>query len=848
MKQFETNFSYYTTLGTEAVLIDLDTSREKGLSAHQVAERQHIWGKNAIVAEETPLYVKILRQFKSPFIYILFIVALISFLIEDHLEGVVVLVIVFINACIGFYQEYKADYAVSLLKRYLISYATVIRGGKEQEIMQEDLVPGDMVVLYPGDKIPADVRIIDSYNVTVDESMLTGESVPVAKQTDPMQSAAGQPFQADNIGFAGTTIMRGKALAVVFATGKHSALGVIAQLTATTTERVSSFAKIIKKFSTVIVYVMVISILIIFVVNVILKHGKTDILELLLFAAALGVSVIPEALPIVTTFALSQGALNLARQKTVVKRLSAIEDLGNIEILCTDKTGTLTENRMTVQEIFGSDQREVLFTMSLAGMIDVHNVEILKGFDKAIYTALTPQERAKIGENKKIIEFPFDPVRRLESILIKTPQVHMILMRGAVEFLIQMCEQSPTAEELKKWARDQGIAGRRVLGVAYKKVAAPQGQHFKLDEQEHDLQLLGAVAFEDPLKDTAIPAIKKADRFGIQCKIISGDAAEVCGAVAHQVGLIKDPSQVITGAELEKQSELEQHKLVEKYHVFARVSPDQKCRIIHLLQRDKEVGYMGDGINDAPALKAAGVALAVQDAVDIAREAADIILLERSLLVIVNGIIEGRKIFNNTLKYLRATMSDNFGNFYAIAIASLFIDYLPILPMQILLVNLLTDAPLVAIATDNVSTEKLERAGQQFDVRNILILTLILGVVTMFFDLVLFALLKNEKPEILQSGWFIGAVFTQLFFVFSIRTTKTFYKGSRPSALLTGLTIAVGIITFIIPYTSIGQNVFLLTPVHGKFLAWIFGLVTIYFFVCDAIKSFYFKKYSAWKA
>lgn len=844
MKQFETSFSYYTTLAPETVLSELDTHKTEGLSLHQVKERQLQYGKNRIATQEIPLLVKILRQFKSPFIYILFIVALISFITKDHIEGAVVLIIVMINAAIGFYQEYKADYAVKMLKRYLISRVTVIRDGKEQEIMQEDLVPGDIVVLYPGDKVPADVRFIDSYNLTIDESMLTGESVPVTKQSTAMSAQAQQPFQADNIGFAGTIVMRGRALAVVFAIAGQSALGLIAKLTARSTERVSSFAKIINKFSSVIVYIMVISVVLIFLVNVILKHGEGDILELLLFAAALGVSVIPEALPIVTTFALSQGALNLARQKTVVKRLSAIEDLGNIEILCTDKTGTLTENRMTVEDIYGADKREVVLTMSLAGVIDVNNVEILKGFDKALYTALTQQERVKLAQYKKVIEFPFDPVRRLESILLKSPTTYLIILRGAVEFLIETCEQTDLTGGLKSWAHDQGIGGRRVLGVAIKEVVVPDEKSFKLADQEKGMRFLGAVSFEDPLKDTAIPAIKKADRFGIQCKILSGDAAEVCGAVAYKVGLIKDPGHVLTGAELEKSPETEQHALVEKYHVFARVSPEQKCKIIQLLQRDKEVGYMGDGINDAPALKQAGVALAVQDAVDIAREAADIILLERSLLVVVNGIIEGRKVFNNTCKYLRATMSDNFGNFYAIAIASLFIDHLPILPMQILLLNLLTDAPLVAIATDNVSNEKLERAGQQFDVRSILVLTMVLGTVTMFFDLVLFALFRKTAPGTLQSAWFMGAVFTQLFFIFSIRTTKTFYKGSRPSALLVLLTIIVGCITFILPYSSLGQNIFMLSPIQGSYLIWIFALVALYFFVCDAIKTFYFKKYN----
>jgi Mg2+-importing ATPase len=839
--EIKKNFSPYTTKKIEAIAAQFNVSLETGLSDQEVKKRQALYGLNEITTKEKTWFDILLRQFKSPFIYLLLAVLVIAFLLGSYCDSLVIFVVVLLNTLVGFYQEYNAAKTLKFLRQYIVSLVHVLRDGKEVEVLSKDLVPGDIVILYPGDIIPADIRLISDQNVMVDESILTGESLPVKKESEPTAQEATEVFKANNIGFWGTTIISGKAKGIIIATGLQTTMGNISQLTIQT-ERISSFSKQIAQFSLFILRLIFISLIIAFAAQFIVKGSKVNIIELILFASALAVSIIPEALPIITTFALSQGARRLAKKKTIVKRLSAIEDLGNIQVLCTDKTGTLTENVSRVESVFGNNEREIVFYASMVVSFEKENLRKMKGFNAALFEYLTPEEHTKLDDYKVVAEIPFDPQRRRNVVLVHHDDMYELIDRGSAEEIISRCVgiDESTKKIIEDWIKSEGLKGRRVLGVAKKEVDVKEIKTFDINKEEHDFIFLGLIAFGDPLKKTAINAINKAKLLKIQIKIISGDAQEVCGAVAYQVGLIKDPSDVMLGEEFAKKSDREKLEIVKNYNVFARVSPQQKYEIITYLQQEKEVGYVGDGINDAPALKIANVALAVQDAAGIACEAADIILLKKSLMVIVDGIEEGRKVFANTLKYIRYTLSVSFGNFYAIAFASLFLDYLPILPAQILLVNLLSDMPMISIATDNANPEELKRPAR-YDIRGILALATILGLVSNIFDFIFFGLFVQTSPKVLQTSWFVENILTAIAFLFSIRTSRVFFKTVRPSwtlLILSGISI---LIALCLPFTSIGQYFFSFTPVKLEYILWIFGITIAYFITTEIVKVLYYQ-------
>lgn len=839
------NFSYYAPLSAEEVLKSLGTTPE-GLSDLEVAQRQLHYGYNEVRLHESGVFNLLIRQVKSPFIYLLLAVIVISLFVHSYFDAAVIGFIVIINTAVGFFQEYRAANALTLLQQFIMPVCQVMRGGQELEVNTRELVPGDIIVLYPGDTIPADFRIINAQNITVDESVLTGESEAVPKVSDSVTVSPTALYKAANIGFSGTTIMSGKVMGVVFATGSNTTMGDITALTVSTF-RLSGFEKSITQFSSFILRLMLISLLVIFVANVLLKGGSVNIVQLIIFSCALAVSAIPEALPIITTFALAHGALRLARKKAVVKRLSAIEDLGNVEILCTDKTGTLTENVSRIEQIMQSSLPETLVYAALHNNELIKKMQQAKGFDLAIYQALSAQEKDALAAYKKIAEIPFDPARRSSLILVQHNEASLLLLRGSVEEVLNSCVHDATAANaINAWALEQGLKGRRVLLIAKKempeKLSSALSSSLDLRTYENNMIFVGGIAFGDPLKKTASAAIAKARLLGVEIKILSGDAKEVCGTIAQQIGLIQDASLVITGQDFAQMSNAEKFEVAKNYSVFARVSPHQKYEIISLLQKDKYVAYMGDGINDAPALKIANVALAVKGAAGIAQEAADIILLKKSLMVIIDGIEEGRIVFANTLKYIRTTLSATFGNFYSIALISLFIDYLPMLPVQLLLVNVLSDIPMLSIATDNVSIQELKRPAK-YDTRSIIFLSTTLGFVSSLFDFIFFAFFYHLAPTLVQTGWFILNMLTEIVFVFSVRTTLPFFRATMPSFLLITLSTLVAALSVCLPFTALGQELFHFVAIPQSQLLAIIYLVIAYFATTDCIKVLYYKVY-----
>lgn len=833
-------FASFTTYSEEALLKALSATKS-GLTTAEASTRLNKNGPNEIASDETGPLTLLLRQLKSPFNYLLTGAALISFAMGDHLEGGLIFLFIVINTLLGFSQEYHSNKALKLLKQFVVTNARVRRNGHEQTIPSRELVVGDVILLEAGDIIPADARVIEIQALTVDESILTGESIQVTKITEALSKESAQAFEAKNILFSGTHIASGRAIGIVIGTGKDTAVGTISHLTGETRHE-SSFEKGIGKFSGFILRLVLITLVLVFIAHLIFKRGEISPFELLLFSIALAVSVIPEALPIVTTISLSKGALKLAQNHVVVKRLSAIEDLGSIEVLCTDKTGTITENRMKVAAVEAEDKDCALRYATLASAcLGEKERDANNAFDIALWKNCDAACQRDLQIMTRKGEIPFDPERKRNSVLVQEGTSHLLIVRGAPETILKACSTDKKEQDhLTTWVTKQGILGHRVLAVASKSMGTTET--YAVKDEETGMTLHGLIAFEDPVKASTHDAIQDAQKLGIAVKILTGDSKEVAGAVAQQIGLIDNEESVLTGAEFEVMTDAERAMTVREHHVFARVSPEQKHAIIQELKKHFEVGFLGEGINDAPALKAANVGIVVQEASDVAREAADIVLLEQSLEVIIRGVREGREVFANTLKYIKATLAANFGNFYAVAISSFFIKTLPMLPLQLLLVNLLSDFPMIGIATDTVDIEELRRP-RSYQPREIIKAATVLGIVSTVFDFLFFSLFFRNAPAILQTNWFMGSILTELIFIFSIRTQLPFWRSTRPSNAILGLTSMAALATLILPYTNVGQRWFQFIPPSGTHLSIILS-VTVLFFIASELTKLTYEKYT----
>lgn len=829
------NYQKIATISVANVLAELDTNKN-GLSQAVALERLNKYGKNELKENVLHWYNVLGRQFNSPFTYLLFAAAALALGLKEWSDGVIIFVFIIVNATLGFLEEWHSEQSVKLLKKFVVQKIRVKRGGAESLIPACDLVPGDLVLLEAGDIIPADLRFIESHGILVDESILTGESIAIAKIVETIKLPQAL-HEALNIGFSGTILTSGSAVGIAFATGGASELGSIAHLTVETHHQ-SSFEKGIGKFSSFILRMILTILVLVFIANWIIKGGSANIFEMLLFSIALAVSVVPEALPVVTTIALSKGAVRLAKHKVVVKRLSAVEDLGSIEILCSDKTGTITENVMRVTGHFGTNENLYLYAAMAASSPSVKQKQVNNSFDLALFNKINKEEELKLKKFVRLAEFPFDPIRRRNCAVVKQGDKELLIARGALESILPLCSGVRKDEQIAvfNWVAEQGRLGQRVIAIATKEGKFPN----LCAGDETNLQFIGLIAFEDPLKTSAASAIERAKRLGVQIKILTGDGPEVAGAVAKAAKLITDASLVITGEELMKLPENERVKATEKFHVFARVSPEQKHAIIKILQTKFEVGFLGEGINDAPALKSSNVGIVVADASDLAREAADIVLLKKSLSVIIDGIEEGREIFSNTIKYIKATLISNFGNFYAIAVASLILPFLPMLPVQILLLNLLSDFPMIAIATDNVDKVDLH-SPRRYNVREVVLVAMILGLVSTIFDFIFFALFKNEAPSVLQTNWFIGSVLTELVLIFSIRTRGFFLRARVPAFGLSILSLLGFIGALVLPYVAFTSKIFSFTPPSLKHLLTILTVVAIYFVTTETVKLLYYR-------
>ena len=833
------NFSQYTTK-TVKEIFDIFKSKETGLTDKEAENRLAEYGLNEVKGRQTTFFDIFIRQFKSPFIYLLVIAAVLALAIGEKTDGLIIVGFVLVNIILGFIQEARAEQAVKLLKKYFPSSVRVLRGGKEKNIDKKLLVRGDVIFLEQGNIAPADLFVIKEENLLVDESVLTGESVPVTKTNQPLNEEAKEVFEAKNIIFAGSSIISGRASCIVVGCGKEAVLGEITKLVSSI-GRESAYEKHLLKFSNLILRLVVVTIVFLFLANLIIK-GTSNILEFSIFCIALVVGVVPEGLSLVAVFSLSSGALKLAKKKVVVRRLSAIEDLGNIEVLCSDKTGTLTRGKMVLEKVFSvNNDKCILYSLLSSAYVNEQIDSMFNPFDSAVFEQVDGHGREEVKGHKLLCEVPFSPERLRNSVLVRSgkDKRNIMIVKGAPEAILKMSsrfEDSQTIEQIKKQIEEEGKKGKRILAVAYKDF---DGEKYT-EEDEKNLTFLGYFSFSDPLKPTAKKSIQLAEKLGINVKIITGDSREVAGYIAKEIGLIKNAQDVVIGEELDLLPEEEFLKTCEKFSVFARISPQTKYRIVETLSKRYEVGFLGEGINDAPALKASHLAIVVDSASDVSREVADIVLLEKDLGVIINGVNNGRNIFSNINKYIKTTLTSNFGNFISIAIISLLIPYLPMLPIQVLLINLLSDFPLIAVSSDSVDAEEL-RKPKYFNLNRTIGLIVILGLISTIFDFIFFGIFRSTGPEMLRTLWYIESIVTEIIIIYSLRTFHFFLKAKKPSSPLAISSILIIGLTIILPFTVLGSKFFQFVKpnIHSLFI--VFLLILSYFILSEIAKLLFFK-------
>jgi Mg2+-importing ATPase len=786
----------------------------QGLTTEEVRSLQQQFGKNELPQPQFRFFKLLAKQFKSIFIVLLLIASAVTFLLGEPFDASFILLFVLLGIGLSLFQEYKSNAAADKLQSYLVKTITVRRNGKDEEVTVSELVPGDILKLESGEIVPADAVILHAQGLQVDETAFTGESIPVSKV-----ETTGTDVPENAKLLQGTVIVRGLAYAEVTATGPHTRLAQIAR-TASTVDSASELTKGVDRISTFILRTTLITLLFVVLANVIIEGAGADVPSLLIFAIALAVSVIPEALPLVMTFSLSRGALKLAKNHVIVKRLSAVQDLGSIELLCTDKTGTITENKLVYKNEYlipGCPWHPLVLSRLTSHDLNERHPE---PFDRATEEALSEEYRRIVTEYSLIEEEPFDPALRSNGARVRhLDGTELHIRRGSPEYFIN--QRLVSREHIGQWLEDEERKGHRVLGVSYD---SGNGQQFG-----------GFVSFADTLKKSTAKTLKQAKELNVAVTIITGDSRTVAEAIGREVELVTNPEQVIEASVFFDLPAEEQHKRIGEIRVFARTTPEQKLSLITLLKERYTVGFLGEGINDAAALKAASVSLVVQSASDVARETADIVLMKADLHVIIDGIRLGRETHANTLKYIRATLVSNFGNFYAVAIGSLFITFLPMLPKQLLLLNLLSDFPMMAIAFDRVNKQEITRP-QKYDFRSLYIIFITLGLVSTIFDFMWFALFFQEGPVVLQTNWFIASVITEIVLLFSIRSMLPIEKAGWPAPTIIWLSIFAFIATITLPMIPLTAHYFEFMTPSWSDLGLIISLTFVYLIVSELVK------------
>lgn len=825
-------YSKWATLSANEVIKTLQSSAINGLDAASVIKNCKVFGKNIITdGERSHFLIEIWKHIKSPLLLLLLFATIISYSLGETINASIILFIIIVSVGIDFFQDRDARNAAERLKKTVKNKSTVIREGISIEIFPEDIVVGDVVILSAGKIAPADGRIIEAKDFFVNQSSLTGESFPAQKNGETIKGEIKNLADFTNIVFMGTSIISGMAQIIIVQTGIQTAFGKIAQQLAAP-EIETNFSRGVKEFGFLIMKVTIVLVLVIFLINAVLKH---NILESFMFSLAVAVGLTPELLPMIMAITMSKGSLHMAQKGVIVKKLSAIPNFGSMNILCTDKTGTITENKIQlIKNIdpYGKDSTEVLL---LAYLNSYYQTAIKNPLDDAIISFYNPA----IGDYIKKDEIPFDFIRKKMSVVVTHHNSNVLICKGAPEEIFKACKMD---EDLKKSAQlvyeQLSLEGFRVLAIATK--ATGTDEEFT-KEDEFDMTIVGFVGFLDPPKADAFEVIAALKDIGVEVKIITGDNLLVTQHICTAIGLpIKG---VIQSAEMDDLTDEVLQKKVLNTTLFTRFTPEQKRRVIIALQsQGQTVGFMGDGINDAPSLKAADIGISVNSATDVAKDAADIILTQKNLLVLKEGIIEGRKTFGNTMKYILMGLSSNFGNMFSVAIATIFLPYIPMLPVQILLNNFLYDTSQIAIPTDHVDKEYTKNP-KHWNLKMIYSYMYIFGITSSIFDLLTFYLLYKiveVNQAQLRTGWFMESLATQILVVFIIRTKKIPFIQSNPSKKLVFSVLTCFIIGWGLPYLPLNNFLqFQPLPIIGLF--YIIAIVVTYLFTAELVKQYIYK-------
>lgn len=855
-------------------------SSADGITEEVAKERISTYGLNQVDYDRAPAwYTQLIKSFANPFILILVAIVVISWLIdvklatpgeEDWKTVIVITAMILVSSLLSFFQEYRSNLAAEKLKGMVTTTAAVLRKGKKrEEIVMKQIVPGDIVYLAAGDMIPADCRVVESIDLFIGESMLTGESLPVEKRPSAIANSDNKPpIELGNLCFMGTNVVSGSAKVIVVATGSNTYFGSIGKSIVGASPE-TSFDIGIHKVSVLLIRFMLVMVPIIFLINGLVKG---DWLEALLFSIAVAVGLTPEMLPVIVTATLAKGAMSMSKHKVIVKRLNAIQNLGAMDMLCTDKTGTLTLDKIVLTKhlnVMGLEDFEVL---KWAYLNSFHQTGLVNLMDKAVLDHVEIHDYLKVEEDfEKIDELPFDFQRRRMSVILRQKSgKHLLISKGAVEEMLDLCTHSfdpgddrklhieedevvVLDDEMRKnvyeTTSNLNAKGLRVLVLAIKEFDADHPLNYTV-EDEKDMILTGFIGFLDPAKPSAKPSIEALHNLNVEVKVLTGDNEIVTKKICADVGI--PVKNIILGDELETISDEELTERVNDISIFAKLSPLQKVRVVQSLRaKGHTVGVLGDGINDAPALKEADVGITVDNAVDIAKESSDIILLEKNLGVLHKGVVYGRETFGNIMKYIKMATSGNFGNVFSILGASAFLPFLPMLPLQLLFQNLLYDFSQISLPWDHMDEDYLE-SPKKWKPKGILRFMVYMGPISSIFDYALFAIMffvfKANSPNhqhLFQTGWFVLGLVSQTLIVHMIRTKKIPFIQSWASAPVVAATTLVMALGILISFTPIAP-ILSMVPLPFAYFPWLIGLLVAYSLLTQLVKNWYIKKFDDW--
>jgi Mg2+-importing ATPase len=833
----------YHTLSEEDLFFALSSS-PAGLTEVQAEKNRAVYGPNDIShIRKRPVILQFLAHFKNLLVIILLFAAVVSVAVGEITDATIIFVIIFASVTLDFFQEYKAENAAELLKKKIITRATVFRDGKARELPITDLVPGDLVSLAAGDIIPADARLLSSKDLYVNQSSLTGEPFPVAKTAG--RAAPGERLtEAANYVFLGTSVVSGQATVMITRTGAGTEFGKVAK---TLVERPpeTEFERGLRHFSFLMSKIVFSLVIIVFFINALFKH---DVLQSFIFSIALAVGMTPELLPMILSLNLSKGAMAMSEKGAIVKHPESIQNFGSMDVLCTDKTGTLTDNQIALVRHLDADGDDSETVLNYSYINSFFQTGLKSPLDEAILRF----RHIDIDDFTKNDEIPFDFVRRRVSIVATGKSGKVIVSKGAPEEILRVCtsvEKNGAIQLLTDAGRDRINAlyrslsadGFRALAVCYRSLDPVTATFSVADEKE--MVFVGLITFIDPPKESARESIRLLAQAGIELKILSGDNELVTKKTCELIGL--PVKGVLTGTDVESMDVQTLSRQVEGVTIFSRMTPAQKNRVMQALRHNGHVvGFMGDGINDAPSIREADVGISVENAVDIAKESADIILLRNDLCILHDGVLEGRKTFGNTMKYILMGTSSNFGNMFSVAGASLFLKFLPMLPIQILLNNLMYDVSESTIPTDNVD-ESYISTPKKWDIDFIKKFIMVFGPISSIFDFITFGILLfifHADAPFFQTAWFVESICTQTLVIFVIRTRVVPFYESKPSRMLFTSTILIVLVACILPFTVIG-SIFGFVQLPVSFYAVLATLVLGYLVIVEAVKYWFFKRF-----